>query len=172
MRTHKCIGLQIAMMSRLISVVLLLLALNPGSKAQDSSSALCHQDELCTSVQRCEESDDSGRKFIGPRISRLCGVGRICCEKAQLESWDMHASNPQPTRSITLIQNKVSPFSEPLLNESCGLNKKCMPRKLCRDNVINDPGIELINSRISSIPCSRVLYRCCSFDQSEDALYG
>ncbi|XP_016986388.2 phenoloxidase-activating factor 2 [Drosophila rhopaloa] len=154
------------MMSRLISVGLLLLALNPDSKAQDTSSALCRQDELCTSVQRCEESDDSGRKGIAPRISRFCGVGRICCEKAQLESWDMHASNPQPTRPITAIQNKVSLFAEPPPNESCGLNMECVPRKLCRDNnVINDSGIKLINPRISTIPCSKSLYRCCAVDQ-------
>ncbi|XP_052843497.1 phenoloxidase-activating factor 2 [Drosophila gunungcola] len=153
-----------------ISAVFLLLALSPGSEAQDTVSPMCRPDELCTSVRRCEESDDSGRKGIGPRIGRFCGTGRICCEKAQLDSWDMQGSMPLSSLNTLVdpIRNKAFKTLEPPPNESCGVNMECVPRKLCRDNVINDSGISLINPRISSIPCSRSLYRCCAVDQQVD----
>ncbi|XP_037716915.1 phenoloxidase-activating factor 2 [Drosophila subpulchrella] len=155
------------MTSLLISAVLLLLALSPGSEAQDTISAMCRTDELCTTVKRCEDSDDSGRMGIGPRSSRYCGTQRVCCEKAQLESWDRSQSSKSRAVS-SAIRDKASHFLEPPPNESCGLNMECVPRKLCRDNVINDSGVSLINPRISTIQCSKSLYRCCAVDQQVD----
>ncbi|XP_017044800.1 phenoloxidase-activating factor 2 [Drosophila ficusphila] len=153
----------------MISVVLLLLALNSVSEAQDTISAMCRRDELCTTIKRCEDSDDSGKKGIGPRINRFCGIGKICCEKDQLDTWDsLQSSRGQPARSVAPIRDKVSVL-EPPPNESCGVNKECVPRKLCRDNIINDSGISLINPRISSIQCSKSLYRCCAVDQQVEA---
>ncbi|XP_043648741.1 phenoloxidase-activating factor 2 [Drosophila teissieri] len=154
-------------MSWLISAGFLLLSLCAVSDAQDTVSAMCLQDELCTSVMRCDVSDDSGRKGIRPRSSRFCGTQRVCCEKAQLESYDRAQS--ERTRTVpSTIRDKVSSVLEPPPNESCGFNMECVPRKLCRDNVINDSGISLINPRISTIQCSKSLYRCCAVDQKVD----
>ncbi|KAH8347664.1 hypothetical protein KR084_000021 [Drosophila pseudotakahashii] len=153
-------------MSWLIPAVLLLLALSPGSEAQDTVSKMCRSDELCTTIKRCEDSDDSGRMAIGPRSSRTCGDRRVCCETAQLESWDRSQSSKSRAVSSS-IRDKVSSL-EPPPNESCGLNMECVPRKLCRDNVINDSGIDLINPRISTIQCSKSLYRCCAVDEQVD----
>ncbi|XP_037716383.1 uncharacterized protein LOC119551218 [Drosophila subpulchrella] len=159
------------MTSLLISAVLLLLALSPGSEAQDTTSAMCRTDELCTTVKRCEDSDDSGRMGIGPRISRYCGTQRVCCEKAQLESWDR--SQSLKTRVVSsAIRDKSSHILEPPPNESCGLNMECVPRRLCRDNVINDSGVSLINPRITNTDSGCAgLHRCCSVDQVESISY-
>ncbi|XP_033153896.1 phenoloxidase-activating factor 2 [Drosophila mauritiana] len=154
-------------MSWLISAVFLLVSLCALAKGQDTISAMCLSDERCTTVKRCEDSDDSGRRGIRPRSSRICGTQRVCCEKAQLDSYDRWLAERTTTVPST-IRNKVSSVLEPPPNESCGQNMECVPRKLCRDNIINDSGISLINPRISPIQCSKSLYRCCAVDQKVD----
>ncbi|XP_017066274.1 phenoloxidase-activating factor 2 [Drosophila eugracilis] len=145
-------------MSWLISTIFLLLALSSATKAQDTVSLACRANELCTTIQRCLDSDDSGRMGIGPRSSRYCDTRKVCCDREQLESWDR--SQGSMTRAS---QTKTIPIREP--NQSCGVNLECVPRKLCRDNYVNDNGATLINPRISTIPCSKSLYRCCAIDQ-------
>ncbi|KAH8402220.1 hypothetical protein KR009_010466 [Drosophila setifemur] len=160
-----------ASLSWLIPVICLLVTLNSWAEAQDTTSAMCRANELCTTVQRCEESDDSGKKGISPRIARFCGSGRICCDKEQLESWDSAKDAPvtKRTTSSSGIRDKAGRVLEPVPNESCGVNMECVPRKLCRDNVINDSGISLINPRIGTTACSKSLHRCCAVDQKVEA---
>ncbi|XP_017150684.1 phenoloxidase-activating factor 2 [Drosophila miranda] len=144
--------------------------------AQDMPSPMCRDDELCTTVTHCTETDDSGRKGIGPRISRFCGTGRVCCERAQLESWNaslvdrvgrQQRTNKRPAGSS--IRDKNGNVLEPEANESCGMNMECVPRKLCRDNIIIDDGRSIINPRIGVGQCSRSLHRCCEVNQKVDA---
>ncbi|KAH8232783.1 hypothetical protein KR026_000251 [Drosophila bipectinata] len=160
------------MINRLIPAICLLLGiLIQNALTQDTVSAMCQPEELCTTVKRCEDSDDSGKKGIGPRIARYCGTGRMCCDAAQLESWDEFLANQPITQSGTGapgIRNKAGRVLEPKPNESCGVNMECVPRKLCRDNTIIDDGQTLINPRIGTSVCSRSLYRCCAVDQQVD----
>ncbi|KAH8316416.1 hypothetical protein KR067_007565 [Drosophila pandora] len=158
------------MISRLIPACLLVALLIQCALTQDTVSSMCNSDELCTTAKRCEESDDSGRKGIGPRIAHFCGTGMVCCERAQLESWDEFLANlATPVASATPgIRNKAGRVLEPKPNESCGVNMECVPRRLCRDNVIIDSGVSLINPRIGTSVCSRSLYRCCAVDQQVD----
>ncbi|KAH8254645.1 hypothetical protein KR032_011511 [Drosophila birchii] len=147
-------------------LLLMLILLASEVKAQDFVSSMCHANELCTTASRCNASNDAGQNRIGPRIARSCGVGLTCCEKEQLQSWDAWKAQP-PTDSNSFL-NKVSRVPEPEPNESCGLNMECVPRKLCRDNFINDSGIKLINPRLGSTQCSKSLYRCCEISQEVD----
>lgn len=155
------------MISLLIPACLLVALLIQCALTQDTVSSMCNSDELCTTAKRCEESDDSGQKGIGPRIAHFCGTGMVCCDRAQLESWDEFLANlATPVTSATPgIRNKAGRVLEPKPNESCGVNMECVPRRLCRDNVIIDSGVSLINPRIGTSVCSRSLYRCCAVDQ-------
>ncbi|KAH8277866.1 hypothetical protein KR018_008975 [Drosophila ironensis] len=149
----------------------LLLAIIHCVVSQDTVSSMCHTNELCTTAQRCEESDDSGKKEIQPRIARFCGTGRVCCERLQLESWDAELAlrAKSAVTSSNGIRDKAGRVLEPEPNESCGVNMECVPRKLCRDNVINDSGICLINPRIGTSKCSKSLHRCCAVNDKVDA---
>ncbi|XP_017001151.2 phenoloxidase-activating factor 2-like [Drosophila takahashii] len=122
------------MMSWLISAGLFLLVLSPGSKAQDTVSKMCSSDELCTSVKRCKDSEDSGLMAIGPRIYRICGDQRVCCETAQLESWDRSQSSKNRAVSSS-IQDKVdeskSRYASNFKYKNCGYSD---PRGLIPHN--------------------------------------
>ncbi|SPP74312.1 phenoloxidase-activating factor 2 [Drosophila guanche] len=146
------------------------------ASAQDVPSPMCRDDELCTTVAHCTESDDSGRKGIGPRIARFCGTDKMCCERAQLESWN--ATRAERTErqlrtgqrpAVSAIRDRNGKVLEPEPNESCGMNMECVPRKLCRDNIIIDDGRNIINPRIGVGQCTRSLHRCCAVDQKVEA---
>ncbi|XP_034479032.1 phenoloxidase-activating factor 2 isoform X2 [Drosophila innubila] len=132
--------------------------------------SVCGTEEMCVTEKLCIDSDDSGRGLIGIRIARICGIGLVCCDREQLESW-----NATLTKSVGTTQrnsqtvNTTTTTEEPSGYESCGLNMECVPRKLCQDNVINDDGHFIVNPRIGETPCRRALDRCCAIDQQAPA---
>ncbi|XP_068144604.1 phenoloxidase-activating factor 2 [Drosophila tropicalis] len=142
------------------------------SYGQNLDSSLCRSDEVCVTVQRCNETDDSGRfKGIQPRIARFCGpnMNHICCEREQLENWDADAASRagKPTSGImtkSIVGQSIGDDEE-LKNESCGPNMECVPRRLCQDNIIIDDGRHIINPRIGTSGCSKSLHRCCRIDE-------
>jgi len=50
--------------------------------------------------------------------------------------------------------------------KSCGPGKMCVPRTLCNEGLLKDPGFELLVPRISNTDSGCAgLQRCCSVDQ-------
>ncbi|XP_032590920.1 phenoloxidase-activating factor 2 [Drosophila grimshawi] len=137
-----------------------------------ASVSICGTKELCVTEQRCNETDDSGRGEIGVRLARICGVGMVCCDREQLQSWDATQNmTGSPRHTNTDIKNKAitGTDSEPSGYETCGVKMECVPRSLCQDNIIVEDGRFLVNPRIGELPCTRSLHRCCAVDQRVEA---
>lgn len=126
--------------------------------------SMCGSAEMCVTEQLCNETDDSGRGSIGPRIARICGEGLVCCDREQLESWNATLGKSTLT-SQRNSETITTTTEEPSGYESCGFNMECVPRNLCQDNVINDDGRFLLNPRIGDSPCHKALHRCCAIDK-------
>ncbi|XP_017835948.1 phenoloxidase-activating factor 2 isoform X2 [Drosophila busckii] len=154
-------------------LLLMLLTQRQWAVGQQAMFNMCGAAEVCVSEQHCNETDDSGLGAIGPRLGQACGNGLVCCDREQLESWNASvdsrvsrqskkANKPTPV-SINTMSNKLEPSGY----DSCGVNMECVPRKLCKDDVIIDDGRFILNPRIGA-PCERVLFRCCAVDQQVD----
>lgn len=133
-----------------------------------STVNMCGSAELCVTEKLCQQTDDSGRGAIGPRLARICGDGLVCCDREQLESWNSTLGMRQSgetSSSTTPSTTSTTTTEEPSVYESCGLKMECVPRKLCRDDVIIDDGRSILNPRIGDVPCRRVLHRCCAIDR-------
>ncbi|ALC41956.1 CG8738 [Drosophila busckii] len=130
----------------------------------------CTSDELCISEQRCNETDDSGRGQLGPRIlDRICGVGLVCCDKEQLESFEASLKSTQATAATLGLDFKTD-------YESCAVQKLCVPRHLCRTGVVNIDGRYIIKPRIDQMSnngCG-IFESCCptadQLDESQSPL--
>ncbi|KAH8300252.1 hypothetical protein KR044_012101, partial [Drosophila immigrans] len=146
-----------------------------GQQMHAAADSMCGTAEMCVTDELCNESDDSGRGAIGPRIARICGQGLVCCDREQLESWNATlakgAGGLQRSLSggtVTTMKTKAATMTTTEENsgyESCGFNMECVPRKLCRENHIIDDGRFILNPRIGDTPCVGALHRCCAIDQ-------
>ncbi|XP_064543599.1 phenoloxidase-activating factor 2 [Drosophila montana] len=135
--------------------------LTNGQQSEGSMSP-CGLAEICVTEQRCAESDDSGRGAIGPRMARVCGEGLVCCDQEQLDSWDAEQNRTDAQKATITPTTRTT---EESYYESCGKDMECVPRKLCRDNIIIDDGRYLVHPRLGDQPCTKALHRCCAVDQ-------
>ncbi|KAH8405628.1 hypothetical protein KR215_004695, partial [Drosophila sulfurigaster] len=158
--------------------------LSNGQQMNAAVDGMCGAEELCVTDKLCTESDDSGRDAIGPRLGNNCGHGFVCCDREQLESWNatlaMEASVSQRSLSATQTATtmKTPTISTPATSvtteepsgyESCGFNMECVPRAICRENLIVDDGRFILNPRIGDTPCVGALQRCCAIDMKISA---
>ncbi|KAH8354882.1 hypothetical protein KR093_000330, partial [Drosophila rubida] len=145
------------------------------------SSALraCTQTELCITEQRCNETDDSGRGLLGPRtLDRSCGMGLVCCDKEQLESYEATLAQKLLTDQKPATQALTLPFNLDfnIDYDTCDTDKLCVPRHLCRSGMVNEDGRFIITARIddtSNFGCS-IFESCCpvgdKIDESESPM--
>ncbi|XP_034477193.1 phenoloxidase-activating factor 2 [Drosophila innubila] len=151
-----------------------------------SALRACTQNELCITELRCNETDDSGRGLLGPRsLDSSCGIGLVCCDKAQLESFEATIAQRQQQQTRLDKQSKpvepkttIAPINLDfkLDYDTCDTNKLCVPRHLCRSGMINEDGRYLIRPRIdgsSNFGCM-TLESCCpitdQLNESEDPM--
>lgn len=159
---------------QLMQLSLLVLCQQLHGQKEAATLNMCGSDELCVTEKICQQTDDSGRGAIGPRLARICGNGLVCCDREQLESWNATlgmrqsgetSTSTTPSTIISSSTTITTTTEEPSGYESCGLKMECVPRKLCRDDVIIDDGRSILNPRIGDVPCRRVLHRCCAIDR-------
>lgn len=129
----------------------------------------CRNNELCITEQLCDESDDSGRGVLAPRsLDRSCGVGLVCCDKEQLESYEadlaIRLRLEQLTNLTQISTQSNDKKSNPNAYQTCEQHKFCVPRHLCRSGVINDDGKYIIRPRIDKFSNSgcATFETCCS----------
>jgi len=143
-----------------------------------SARRACTQHELCITEQRCDETDDAGRGLLGPRIlDRSCGSGLVCCDKAQLESYEATMAQKEQQRKQLAEQEsnfETSTSMQPqyldfkLDYDTCDKQKLCVPRHLCRSGMVNEDGRFIIKPRIdetSNFGCSTFESCCPTADQ-------
>ncbi|XP_030560971.1 phenoloxidase-activating factor 2 isoform X1 [Drosophila novamexicana] len=118
--------------------------------------SICQSDQVCVMEQRCNETDDSGRGILIPRIlGRSCGFGLVCCDKEQLESYEAAMTGQrlsvEPEKQ-TPATTQTPPFELDLMEDykSCELDKLCVPRHLCRTGSVNEDGRYIIKPRIDN----------------------
>ncbi|XP_064542675.1 phenoloxidase-activating factor 2 [Drosophila montana] len=141
---------------------------------------VCQSDQVCITEQRCNETDDSGRGILTPRIlGRSCGFELVCCDKEQLESYEATMTGQRlnvEQEKQTAATTQTQPFEFSLMEDykSCDLNKLCVPRHLCRTGSVNDDGRYIIKPRIDNSSNSGCLTfeSCCpvgdQLDESEN----
>ncbi|XP_020815299.1 vitellin-degrading protease [Drosophila serrata] len=143
----------------------------------------CKSHQSCVDKKICEVSDDSGRGKLGVRVLDLsCGPNQVCCDKEQLESYyaleaeieyrKQRQGNPWLSKidTTTTITTTITATPDEGY-KSCGLQKECVPRHLCRTGVVNEDGRYIIKARInedSNFGC-RSVEQCCEVeDQIEE----
>ncbi|KAH8237352.1 hypothetical protein KR038_010193, partial [Drosophila bunnanda] len=158
----------------LLAASLSLISLPPPA----SSIQACKSHQSCVDKKLCEVSDDSGRWKLGVRVLDLsCGPSQVCCDKEQLESYyaleaeieyrKQRQGNPwlsQFETTTTITTTLTAKTDEGY--QSCGLQKECVPRHLCRTGVVNEDGRYIIKARInegSNFGC-RSVEQCCQVD--------
>ncbi|KAL7737867.1 hypothetical protein ACLKA6_006243 [Drosophila palustris] len=162
---------------KLLPLLILLLILDC------SARRACTQHELCITEQRCNETDDSGRGLLGPRIlDRSCGIGLVCCDKEQLESYE--ATMAQREQQLKRLAEQESRIETPsttlpalaldfkLDYDTCAEKKLCVPRHLCRSGQVNEDGRYIIKPRIdatSNFGCSTFESCCPIADQLNES---
>ncbi|XP_017065998.1 phenoloxidase-activating factor 2 [Drosophila eugracilis] len=147
----------------------------------------CDSHEICIREKKCEETDDSGKGKLDVRLlDNSCGRGRVCCDKAQLESFDayeaeieyrnQHRENPwlfssENPLKVTTKESTRTDKKEDEGYQSCGVQRECVPRHLCTTGVINEDGRFIIKPRFnddSNFGC-RAVEQCCPVkDQIEE----
>ncbi|XP_017866556.1 PREDICTED: vitellin-degrading protease [Drosophila arizonae] len=132
------------------------------------SLGFCKSDQICISEQRCNETDDSGSGIFGPRIlGRSCGAGLVCCDKAQLESYEAsmatRRSKQMPTGMPIDVDAKLD-------YKSCDVRSLCVPRHLCRTGTVNEDGRFILKPRIDNASNSGcgIFESCCPIGDQLD----
>uniref|UniRef100_B4MPN2 Phenoloxidase-activating factor 2 n=2 Tax=Drosophila willistoni TaxID=7260 RepID=B4MPN2_DROWI len=127
----------------------------------------CKATESCVIEEICTKSDDSGRGLLTPRsFYRYCGNGLVCCDKEQLDNyyfnqeqetignpWDTTASTSTSTTEAINFKSGDPAAEDGDDNDdykSCGGQRLCVPRHLCRTGEVNDDGRYIIRPKIDS----------------------
>ncbi|XP_017044818.1 LOW QUALITY PROTEIN: phenoloxidase-activating factor 2 [Drosophila ficusphila] len=146
----------------------------------------CESHEICISKQKCDETDDSGKGILVKRIlDNSCGRGVVCCDKEQLESFFAHEAeaelrnqrkgNPwsslEDPLDIAVNKTPKASIAPDIGYKSCGIQRECVPRHLCKTGVVNEDGRFIIKPRInadSNFGCRSVEHCCPLGDQIDE----
>ncbi|KAH8254456.1 hypothetical protein KR032_010183, partial [Drosophila birchii] len=146
-----------------------------------SSLRTCNSHQSCVDKNICEVSNDAGWGKIDARVlDHACGPSQVCCDKDQLASYyalqadieyrNQRRGNPWlskfDTNTTTITTTTITATSDEGY-KSCGLQKECVPRHLCRTGVVNEDGRYIVKPRInenSNFGC-RSVEECCHLDE-------
>ncbi|XP_052843503.1 phenoloxidase-activating factor 2 [Drosophila gunungcola] len=115
------------------------------------SARTCEKHETCIEKEKCYDTNDSWSEKVDLRTldKDSCGLGNVCCNKAP----DIAKKDDEGYKS-------------------CGTQRECVPRHLCKSGSINADGRYIVTLRISKDSNSGcgVLEECCSLDdQTKEA---